>query len=142
MFYLIVDNRILFPPLSHFVNSGHALVSLLLLFKYFKLSPSVITTIHWTSLSRILQSPRSFKSFKQTVKRLEEAAVSSRGLERTQLLKRWLAALKQIENLSGSSFEDKEKNSEQHDASNEPRDYSRKPSFVRKPSLCFSFQAL
>lgn len=75
-------------------------------------------------------SPRSFKSFKQTVKRLEEAAVSSRGLERTQLLKRWLAALKQIENLSGSSFEDKEKNSEQHDASNEPRDYSRKPSFV------------
>lgn len=76
------------------------------------------------------------------MKRLEEAAVSSRGLERTQLLKRWLAALKQIENLSGSSFEDKEKNSEQHDASNEPRDYSRKPSFVRKPSLCFSFQAL
>ncbi|KAH6825733.1 hypothetical protein C2S53_018488 [Perilla frutescens var. hirtella] len=43
--------------------------------------------------------PRNFHNYKLAAKRLEEVSVSCKGIERVQLLRRWLVALKQIERL-------------------------------------------
>ncbi|KAL8246714.1 hypothetical protein R6Q59_007930 [Mikania micrantha] len=73
---------------------------------------------------------RSFKSFKQTVRRLEEASISARGSERILLMRRWLAALKETEKLSGGSFEEDDKNHESRPPSEELNDNPKKPSLV------------
>jgi hypothetical protein len=78
-----------------------------------------------------MQAARNYRSVAQTVKRLEEAAVSHRGHERVLLLRRWLVVLKEIENLSGASAEGKEKTLEQHLAVEDIKENPQRPSLVR-----------
>lgn len=83
--------------------------------------------------ARIIQDSigaRNYKSLTQTIKKLEEAAVTCRGLERVQLLRTWLSVLFEIQKSSGSLGKQKHNNLEQDIASNEPTDSPGRPSLV------------
>ncbi|XP_038882623.1 uncharacterized protein LOC120073830 isoform X2 [Benincasa hispida] len=73
--------------------------------------------------------PRNMQGFKQTVKRLEEISVSSRGIERVQLLRRWLVALKEVDRFSPGSIEGG-KNSPTDQLNDENKDSPKKPTLV------------
>lgn len=77
-----------------------------------------------------MKATRNFKSVRQTIKRLEEAAISCRGPERVMLLRRWLVVLKEVEKSSLPVAEDKEKASEQQNVSDESKEILRRPSMV------------
>ncbi|KAL8162188.1 hypothetical protein V2J09_013677 [Rumex salicifolius] len=74
-----------------------------------------------------------YRSYKQAIKRLEDAAVSSKGTERTQLLKRWVVLLKEFDKLStedSSEDKEKEKTLEQQFASADVKESSKKGALV------------
>ena len=86
-----------------------------------------------------MQAARNFRSIEQTVKRLEEAAISYRGPERVQLLRRWLIVLKEIEKLSAALAEGKDKTLEDHLATDEAKENLKKPSLVSNHPSCYAF---
>ncbi|KAK7279421.1 hypothetical protein RJT34_24473 [Clitoria ternatea] len=57
---------------------------------------------------------RNMQSFRHTVKRLEELSVSCRGIERVQLLRRWLVALKEVERLTATATDTNANDSDNH----------------------------
>lgn len=54
-------------------------------------------------------------------------------------MRRWLAALKETDKLSGGSFEDDEKNHEQNHHPEELKDNQKKPSLVSKFTFFYTF---
>jgi len=78
-----------------------------------------------------MQGARNFRSVAQTIKRLEDAAISFRGPERVELLRRWVAVLQEIQKLFEASLaEGKERTLEQHLAVEEAKENPRRPSLV------------
>lgn len=66
------------------------------------------------------------------MKRLEEVSVSSTGIERVQLLRRWLVALKETIRLFEGSIEDSGKGLAKPHISDEVKDSRGMPTVVSK----------
>ena len=75
---------------------------------------------------------RNMQSFKHTVKRLEEVSVSCRGIERVQLLRRWLVSLKEVERFSATctTADTDAKDSDDHFVSDDFKDSPTTPTLV------------
>lgn len=77
-----------------------------------------------------MQGMQNIKSYKHTIKNLGEVSVSCRGLERIQLLRRWLVALREIERMLGNYYDDSKKDIVPNDTSYEFKDSPAKPTLV------------
>ncbi|XP_061351314.1 uncharacterized protein LOC133296367 [Gastrolobium bilobum] len=73
---------------------------------------------------------RNMQSFRHTVKRLEEVSVSCRGIERVQLLRRWLVALKEVERLAATCTDPNANDPDNQFLSDEFKDSPAKPTLV------------
>lgn len=86
----------------------------------------------------IEQVARNMRSFRNTVKGLEEVSVSCRGIERVQLLRRWLVALKEIERLAAAFAGTNSKDL----LPDEFKDLPIRPTLVCQNHLVFAISAL
>ncbi|CAI0471753.1 unnamed protein product [Linum tenue] len=90
----------------------------------------IVMLQHFNSNCIQKQGSRNLQNFRQTAKRLEEVAVSYRGIERVQLMRRWLVALKEIERLSASFTADDNKSADENLFPDDSKESPKKPTMI------------